>query len=82
MSSLTSACPPVPDPAGPDEVDPGVIALALTVMYLTTFFCLLGLGYTGEQSLTLTVGAGLGSVTVLDQFDRYVSRRRLRRSRR
>lgn len=82
MSSLTSADLPVPAPDGPDEVDPGVVTLALTVMYLTTFFSLLGMGYPGEHALTLTVGAGLGSVTVVDQFGRYVNRRRLRRSRR
>ena len=82
MSFLTSASLPFPEPDGLDEIPPGVVALALTVMYLTTFFCLLGMGYTGEQALTLTVGAGLGSITVLDQFGRYVNRRRLDRGQR
>ncbi|MEU8347688.1 hypothetical protein AB0C74_38825 [Spirillospora sp. NPDC048832] len=82
MSSLTSAHLPAPEPGGSNEVDPGVVVLAITVMYLTTFFSLLGMGYPGEHALTLTVGAGLGSVTLIDQFGRYVSRRRLHRSRR
>jgi hypothetical protein len=72
----------LPEPDGAGEVDPGVVALAITVMYLTTFFSLLGMGYPGQHALTLTVGAGLGSVTVFDQFGRYVNRRRIRRSRR
>lgn len=81
MSSMLASSA-VPEPDGPGEVDPGVVVLAIMTMYFTVFFSLLGMGYPGEHALTLTVGAGLGSVTVLDQFGRYVNRRRLRRSRR
>lgn len=82
MSSVTSAYLPVPEPDGPGEIDPGVVVLAVTVMYLTTFFSLLGMGYPGQHALTLTVGAGLGSITVLDRFGRYMNGRRLPRDRR
>jgi hypothetical protein len=61
------------DPEEPGQLDPGVIRLAIAVMHVTTFFSLLGMGYPAGQALSLTVGIGLGYLTVADWL---VTRRR------
>lgn len=58
----------MPASGGSGEFDPGMVRLAITVMYLTTFFSLLGLGYPAEHALTLTAAAALGGGTVVDRF--------------
>ncbi|HEU5027215.1 MAG TPA: hypothetical protein VFV01_20015 [Spirillospora sp.] len=59
---------PALPPEGPGEIDPMAVKLAVTVMHITVFFCLMGRGLTPEHALSLTVGVGLGCATVIDRF--------------
>ncbi|WP_149265097.1 hypothetical protein [Actinomadura sp. K4S16] len=57
-----------PGPNNGDELDPQVAMLAIAVMHITCFIWLIGLGYAPEQALPITIGVGLGTVTVIDRF--------------
>lgn len=62
------AGPTAPHPGAPRPLDPGLVRLAVTVMHITVFFSLLGLGYPPEQALPMTAAVGIGSLTVADWF--------------
>jgi hypothetical protein len=57
---------PAHRPEDPGEA--GLITLAVTVMHVTVFFSLIGLGYPADQALKLAIAVGLGSATVAGRF--------------
>ena len=66
MSDECRAGLPAPRPENFPEL--AMIKLAVTVMHVTVFFSLLGLGYPAEQALALAVAVGLGNATVADRY--------------